>query len=371
MSGFDRTTFDLVVVGAGIVGLGHAYHAVRRGASVCVVERADRVTGASVRNFGHAAISMQGGDALRYATAARKHWIELSEKAGFWLKESGTYLAARTEAELAVLRQFPRCDVLDPDEFAARSGIATGFGGGYSADDVQVDPREAAPAIARYLADQGVEFRWRTTAAGAADGVLHTSRGDLRATWIVYATGHDLERTLPAAAEGAGIRDCALHMLRVEAPVRLSGPLLTGWSLLRYSGLSALPGVEVVRTELADRLPEGAALDLHVMATPQRDGTLLLGDTHLLDDYAGPFQAERGFELLLAEFADLTGVRDIRVRERWQGVYASARGREFWCSEPSPGVFATVVTTGIGMTTALGFTEAFAAEHLSAGLSGL
>ena len=42
------------VVGAGIVGLAHAYHAHNRGLSVAVIDHADGITGASVRNFGAA-----------------------------------------------------------------------------------------------------------------------------------------------------------------------------------------------------------------------------------------------------------------------------------------------------------------------------
>ena len=50
-----QTRFDVVVVGAGIVGLAHAYHALQQGMTVAEVDHADAVAGASVQNFGHAA----------------------------------------------------------------------------------------------------------------------------------------------------------------------------------------------------------------------------------------------------------------------------------------------------------------------------
>ena len=81
---------DLVVVGSGIIGLGAAYAAVRRGLTVIVVDRADAPVGATIRNFGHLCIGAQTGDARRYADLSRDLWLRLAHDAGFWLRESGT-----------------------------------------------------------------------------------------------------------------------------------------------------------------------------------------------------------------------------------------------------------------------------------------
>jgi len=47
----------VLVVGAGIVGLAHAFEVRRRGLEVVVLERRARAVGASVRNFGHGFIA--------------------------------------------------------------------------------------------------------------------------------------------------------------------------------------------------------------------------------------------------------------------------------------------------------------------------
>ena len=43
---------DVAIVGAGILGLAHAYVAAKAGKSVVVLEKSPRAAGASVRNFG-------------------------------------------------------------------------------------------------------------------------------------------------------------------------------------------------------------------------------------------------------------------------------------------------------------------------------
>src|SRR5262245_10073947 len=98
--------YDVLIVGAGVVGLGHALHALERGACVAVVERNPRATGASVRNFGHGCVTGQAGEALRYAMTARRDWLRLSKEAGFWLRDAGTVVVARADDEYEVLEDF-------------------------------------------------------------------------------------------------------------------------------------------------------------------------------------------------------------------------------------------------------------------------
>ena len=70
--------FDVAVVGSGIVGLGAAYAAVRRGLTVVVIERSTEPVGATARNFGHLCFTPQSGDARRYGIASRELWLRLA-----------------------------------------------------------------------------------------------------------------------------------------------------------------------------------------------------------------------------------------------------------------------------------------------------
>lgn len=361
-------SYDVVVVGAGIVGLAHAYHAHQRGLSVAVVDHADGVVGASVQNFGHACITAQSGQALDYARNGRQHWLDLARKAGFWSAESGTFCVARHDDELAVMDEFAttrgggEVRLLSREQILERIPVVPAgvTGGMYLPNDLQVDPRTAAPSIARWLESEGVDFHWRTAASGFEPGVVHTSRGQLRAGTTFVTVNYDIDRLFPALAERDGLLRCRLHMLRARLPLAfaLPAPLFTGWSLLRYSGFEGLPSADAVADRLRAEHPDYVAIDLHQMYTPQPDGSLLIGDTHYRDISAPPFQSEEGFAVLLEEARKLFGVNDIEVTERWQGVYTSAPGQEFLIEQPVEGTHVVTVTTGIGMTTSMGLAHA-------------
>lgn len=361
-------SYDVVVVGAGIVGLAHAYHAQQRGLSVAVVDHADGVVGASVQNFGHACITAQSGVARDYGRNGRRHWLDLSRKAGFWSAESGTYCVARHDDELAVMGEFAATREDGEVRLLSREQIleqipvvASGVTGGmYLPNDLQVDPRTAAPSIARWLESEGVDFHWRTAASGFEPGVVHTSRGPLRAGTTFVTVNYDVDRLFPDLAERDGLLRCRLHMLRARLPLAfaLPAPLFTGWSLLRYSGFEGLPSTAAVAARLHAEHPDYVAIDLHQMYTPQPDGSLLIGDTHYRDISAPPFQSEEGFAVLLDEARKLFGVKDIEISERWQGLYTSAPGQEFLIEQPIEGTHVVTVTTGIGMTTSMGLAHA-------------
>lgn len=354
---------DLVVVGSGIVGLGAAFAAVRRGLSVIVVDRADAPVGATIRNFGHLCIGAQTGEARRYADASRDLWLRLSRDAGFWLRESGTLVAARHADEIAVLERAAAdggIRMLEADELRRLAPLrADGLvGGAHIETDLQTDPRTAAAAIVRHLASLGVEFRFRTAVTAVARGRVDTTRGAITAGAVVVAVNHDVDQLLPEVAERAGVVRCALDMMRAAVTFRhpLSAPLLTGWSLVRYGRFADGEATAALRERLHAERPDLAALDLNQMYTQLPDGTLIIGDSHATSTVPAPFQPEAAFAAFLAEAEALFDMPAPRVLERWQGVYAKA-SQDFLIDRADEGVLVLAATTGIGMTTGLGLAE--------------
>ncbi|CAM5383745.1 TIGR03364 family FAD-dependent oxidoreductase [Leifsonia shinshuensis] len=359
---------DVLVVGAGIVGLAHAAAALRRGRTVTVIDRDSRAVGASIRNFGHACVTAQSGDLLDLAHVARGRWLDLAGAAGFFAVQHGAVAVARTATELAVLDELAagreQGEVRLLDAAAVRDalsapGDARIAGGALLRDDLRVDPRQAVGSIAGWLSEQGVRFLWNTSYLEAGDGVVQTSRGTIRAERTYVCVGHDLDYVHPAEAAEHGIRRCGLQMARVAAPdgVTIAPAVLTGTSMLRYPAFAETAAAETLRAEFLASDPAVIDIDANVMFTQRPDGTIIVGDSHRYEATMDPFLDEATSDLLLARVAEVLGAGPLRVVERWQGVYAHSLTGPYLVREVADGVTAVSVTSGVGMTIALGLAE--------------
>ena len=72
-------TFDLAIVGAGVIGLAHAYVGGARGQALAVIEKDTRANGASIRNFGF--VTVTGPGTRRELAAGATHarlWADIA-----------------------------------------------------------------------------------------------------------------------------------------------------------------------------------------------------------------------------------------------------------------------------------------------------
>lgn len=359
-------TADLIVVGSGILGLATAWRAHRQGLTVHVIDRSDRPVGASVQNFGHACFTAQDDTLQDLAATSAAGWTAAAADAGFRATRPGTVLPAVTGAEMQVLREFHAhrgaqdVRLIDREEVRARLGnphLAC-LGGAHLPRDMRVDPREAAPALAQYLAGRGVRFIWRTFVHTVADGEVHTSRGTFRAPRVVVCPGNDVNDILPELVTDRQIRTCTLTMALIDRPAGTPDDMamLTGTSMTRYDGIAAMPGVDALRAELAAREPALTEAVANVMATAVPGG-ILVGDSHDYDDSPEPFIDAAQSQLLLDRTTAYLGINEPVVRQRWQGRYADSPTTNLVLHHPDDRTTVAVVTSGIGMTLSFGLAE--------------
>ena len=370
-------TYDLVVVGAGIVGLAHALAARRRGLSVAVVDREAEAIGASVRNFGFVTVTgQQAGDCWRRAMRSRDVWMEVAPKAGIAVEHQGLLVTARRPEAMAVLEAFrgtemgADCSLISATDLQASYGhiLADGAleGGLWSPHDRRVESRHAIGKLAAWLAGpMGVTFHRRTLVKAVEPGSVITTAGMLKAGCIAVCPGDDLLTLFPERIAAMGISRCRLHMMKVmpgDPTFRLPGSVMSDLSLVRYLGYSELPEAAPLLARLQREQPDHLAQGIHLIAVQGADGGLVVGDSHHYEWSPSPFNQDRVDELILQELHATLRLPGARVTERWVGTYASLPDRLMIRDAPDPSIRLVIVTSGTGASTAFAIGEETIAE---------
>jgi len=360
-------TFDIAIVGAGIVGLAHALAASRLGLRVVVVDRDAQANGASIRNFGFVTVTGQeAGKVWQRARRSRDVWAEVAPRAGIAIEQTGLMMVARRPEAAAVLAAFLYTDMgqdcvwLDPAAAATRiAPMAPDALSGtlFSPVDLRVDSRAAVPALAAWLArEHGVEFRFGVAVHAVETGRIETSAGTVRADAIVVCSGDDLATLFPEELAAAGVTRCKLQMLRLASPgFRLPATVMSDLSLVRYLGYAALPEAAALRARLDAEQPDHLAHGIHLIVAQNADGSLVVGDSHEYAATPDPFASAQVERLILDEFAQVFGAVP-PVVDRWTGTYASAAGHSL-IATPAEGVRLVVVTSGTGASTSFALAE--------------
>lgn len=365
-----KTNFDVIVVGAGIVGLAHAYSAARRGLKVCVIERDAACVGASIRNFGFITVTGQGaGDTWRRARRAREIWGELAPKAGIATLHRGLWLTAFRPKALDVLEAFMAtemaegCELLDTLE-ASRRAPALQLDGAqgvlYSPHEMRVESRTAIGLLARWLAEaMGVVFRFGEAVLDVATPVVRTARATLHAERVVVCTHTDLNGLFADRLAPHRLQLCQLHMLRVrpEPGFQLPGSVMADLSLVRYHGYSKLPQAAPLLAQVQQEEAESLAHGIHLIVVQSADGSLVVGDSHHYGPVLEPFADQRVDDLIMAHLHRTLRLKEARVTERWVGTYASSATTDCLIDQPDPATRMVLVTSGTGASTAFGIAE--------------
>jgi len=380
--GLDAST-DVAIVGAGILGLAHAAAAVKRGLHVTVFERSEIAVGASIRNFGQMLVTGQPpGVMLDLARESRALYLGWAEQAGISVRANGALLFSRNSAEDAVLEEFmdarapafgynvkllrgaELADLYD-GRFTVHRSALQGF------DDLQLYSREAIPALAAWLATQGVRFHFGTLVRDVQDGRLDTTAGVCNAQRVIICSGHDYQTLCAERLRALQPQVCRLQMLRVtpEDGFRLGHAVLTGLSCTHYGAFADLPTAHALATQIEQQRPELQRHGIHLLVSPTPYGDWIIGDSHDYSQDARPFNAESIDSIMLDLARDTLGSK-LRVVERWQGVYGAK------CHVPGSGAFSitriddhttvALMHSGIGMSVG----PALAHRHVDALVDG-
>jgi glycine/D-amino acid oxidase-like deaminating enzyme len=136
------------------------------------------------------------------------------------------------------------------------------------------------------------------------------------------------------------------------------GPMLAGGLTLRhYANFAVCPALEALKERIAAETPELDRYGIHVMASQNGRGEVVLGDSHEYDADITPFDKDQIDALILAELRRMIDLPTWEIHERWHGVYAKAPNLVEFHRKLDDEVFATISSGGAGRTLSMGLAE--------------
>lgn len=373
---------DLAIIGSGVMGTFHAYHAALAGKKVVVLEKDLQPMESSVRNFGQVVPSgfapgrwHQYG---RYSTALYK---SLQAKYDIGIRNLGSVYLANTEDEAHLLEElkqqfdavdYPSAPLTQTQVLAkwpsvkptyARSGL-------YFPQEVSSESRKMIHALHRSLTEtMAIEFHYLSAVHEINDQgakvKITTSRGEtFEAATCIVCNGRDFKYLYPDLFEKANIEMVKLNMM-VTKPlpeISLPGNILTGLTIRRYESFKSLPSFGKLDPNPVN--PLTVTHGIHVLFKQRIDGSIVIGDSH---HYADVAQSDRlGFDydvevgnIILEEAQQILALPSWDLAQQWNGFYAQMKGdEEIFEAQPSSNIYIVTAIGGKGMTASAGYAKA-------------
>lgn len=376
-------SFDLAIVGGGMLGVAHAYHALRAGKKVAILEKSVRPEGATVRNFGQIVPSGMDAKWQAYGRKSLEVYRTLQNLGDITVTPYGSVYIASNAEEMALLEELrainksndyqsellPKAACLD-----RYPGLCADYvqGGLFFPQELTVDPLLAIHRIIALLREQfGLAYFPGTLVTdveptGDQIRLVNNQREPITAGKVLVCSGSDFQTLFPEVFRESSLQSVKLQMLmtKPQPGVKINGSVLTGWTIRRYESFSECPSYAAIKArEDADAYHR--RWGIHILFKQAADGRVILGDSHEYWDAASEtpvdFQIDDAMNRFIVDAArDIYDLDTYEVDKTWVGVYSQCKDRDIFEHEAMPNVHIVTGIGGKGMTGSFGY----AAQHV-------
>ena len=372
--------FDLAVIGGGILGAFHAWHALERGLSVALFERNRRPRQATVRNFGQVVPSGMDAKWQAYGRRSLEIYRDLDRRFDLGLAQNGSIYLASDADEATLLGELSAinegrgyvCELWTPDRCRQRyHNLRESYctAGLFFPEELSVDPRRLIHRILEIMQQRDNFQLFAATPICSIEEPgdfceLHDLGGrSYRAERVMICNGAECELLYPELLSKGDLQRVKLQMLRLEAQstLRMPGNILTGLSIRRYESFRECASYRRIH-ENEDRRAFWKQWGIHILFKQEADGTIILGDSHEYADLDSG--QELDFRLradikryFLEAGAQIFDLEHWRVADEWAGYYSQCRTRDLFTAEIGERIRLVTGIGGKGMTSSAALAE--------------
>lgn len=373
--------FDLAVIGSGVMGTFHAYHAALKGLSVIVFEKDLRPMEATVRNFGQVVPSgFPPGRWHYYGRYSTQLYKEVQEKKDIGIRNNGSVYIASNDGEMQLIEELHRsfAEVDYPSVLLTKEQVLDRWpsvrsdyvkGAIFFEQEVSSESRRMIHQLQAYLSEQyNITFKYSTPVCGLEDSgtavkVEDTLGNITEADQVVVANGRDFKLLFPEQFASSNIEVTKLAMMVTQPlpEIYLKGNILTGLTIRRYESFTQLPSYgKLDPTEVNQEAVDNG---IHILFKQRTDGSIVIGDSHHYADAANA--DELGFDIdmdvnriLLDEAKKIVDLPSWEIRDYWNGFYAQMKGgEEIYERSVSDRIHISTAIGGKGMTACAGYAK--------------
>jgi len=373
--------YDLLVIGGGVLGIFHAYHALEKGWKVAILDKNKQARGSSVQNFGQVVPSGMNTEWQQYGRKSLEIYKSIQAKFDISVRQNGSVYIASNEEELTLLEELAALNrqqeypsqLLTAQECLQRyEGLRADYcqGGLFFPEEITLEPRTAVDRIREYLeAQKGLDYYPQTLAIeveviGDRCQVVASDGRLFFADQVLICSGYEFQALFPKEYAQSDLQACKLQMLLLESqPTQvIPGSILTGLSIRRYESFSECPSYPAIKAKEA---PDSLAKrwGVHILFKQATDGSIILGDTHEYADSAdaeslGTLIREDMNRFMLDEAARIFDLQNWNVRETWTGTYAQCKSSDIFRKTIDGRIHLLTGIGGKGMTGSAGYAAA-------------
>lgn len=378
----NTAKYDLIVVGGGILGTFHAYHALLMGKKVLQLEKDNYPAGSTVRNFGQVVPSGMTGKWFQYGLRSLEIYQAIQEEFDITVRKNGSVYIASDEDEQTLIHELnahynqlgytqtllSKAQVLQKYSAIKDSYAKEAL---FFEEEISVEPNLMIHRLQAYMKSKFQHFTIQYNSPVTGCNRVHdevevriTNGSCFKADKAVICNGYEFKLLFPDLFAGSGQEVSKLQMMRTVAfpPSGLEGNILTGLTIRRYESFEAYcPSFKHISTPA--HYEELKAYGIHLLFKTAPDGSIIIGDSH---EYAGATNFDDlGFninayinELMLAEAERIVNIDVRQIANTWIGFYPQHPDKHIVEYDLEDMIHIRTAIGGKGMTASAGYAEA-------------